>query len=87
MKYLLVGVYQVCSNKSSGVKIAFSLYVYSKNLKIFFQKSQRASAKILSMKHLLMGVYQVCSKNGPWVNIGPAPGVINFPYMCIVKIF
>jgi hypothetical protein len=32
------------------------------------------------MKHLLMGVYQVCSNKGPWVKIGPALGVIDFPY-------
>jgi hypothetical protein len=43
MKHLLVTVYQVCSNKSSGVKIFPILcgvigfpYIYSKNLKIFF---------------------------------------------------
>jgi hypothetical protein len=29
------------------------------------------------MKHLLMGVYQV--------NSNKSPGVIGFPYMCIVK--
>jgi hypothetical protein len=57
--------------------IVFPFYVYSKNL--------RARAKIFSMKHLLMGVYQVCSNNGPWVKIGPAPGVIDIPYMYIVK--
>jgi hypothetical protein len=38
------------------------------------------------MKHLVMGVYQVCSNKGPWVRIGPAPGVIDIPYMCIVKL-
>jgi hypothetical protein len=32
------------------------------------------------MKHLLMGVYQVWSNKSLGVNIGPAPGVIDFPY-------
>jgi hypothetical protein len=32
-----------------------------------------------------MGVYQVCSNKNPGVKIGPAPGVIDFPYMCIAK--
>jgi hypothetical protein len=32
-----------------------------------------------------MGVYQVCSNKSPGVKIGPAPGVIDFPYMHIVK--
>jgi hypothetical protein len=37
------------------------------------------------MKHVLMGVYQVYSNKCPGVKIGPAPGVIDFPYMCIAK--
>jgi hypothetical protein len=37
------------------------------------------------MKHVLMGVYQDCSNKSPGVKIGPAPGVIDFPYMCIAK--
>jgi hypothetical protein len=32
-----------------------------------------------------MGVYQVCSNKSPGVKIGPAPGVIDFPNMCIAK--
>jgi hypothetical protein len=38
------------------------------------------------MKHLLMGVYQVCSNESPGLKIGPALGVIDFPYMYIEKI-
>jgi hypothetical protein len=38
MKHVLMGVYQICSNKSPGVKIGpapgdIDLYVYIKNLK------------------------------------------------------
>jgi hypothetical protein len=29
--------------------------------------------------------YQVCSNKCPGVKIGPAPGVIDFPYLYIVK--
>jgi hypothetical protein len=37
------------------------IYVYSKNLKIFFEKTQIARVKILSMKHLPVSVFKVCS--------------------------
>jgi hypothetical protein len=30
-------------------------------------------------------VYQVCSNKSPRVKTGPAPGVIDFTYMFIVK--
>jgi hypothetical protein len=37
------------------------------------------------MKHHLVGVYQVCSNQCPGVKIGPARGVIDLPYLYIVK--
>jgi hypothetical protein len=37
------------------------------------------------MKHLLVSVYQVCSNKSPWVKTSPTLGVIDFPYMYIVK--
>jgi hypothetical protein len=40
------------------------------------------------MRYLLLSLYQVCSNKIPGVKIGPSPGgsgVIDFPYMCIVK--
>jgi hypothetical protein len=37
------------------------------------------------MKHVLVSVYKVCSNKYPGVKIGPALGVIDFPYMCIAK--
>jgi hypothetical protein len=65
-----MGVYQICSNKSPGVKIGPApevidfIYVYSKKLKKSFE---------------------VCSNKSPRVKIGPAPGDIYLPYMCIAK--
>jgi hypothetical protein len=56
-----------------------------KTLKKIFYGTQRARARIFSMKHVLMDVYQVCSNKSPGFKIGPAPGVIDFPYMCIAK--
>jgi hypothetical protein len=32
-----------------------------------------------------MDVYQVYSNKSPGLKIGPALGVIDFPYLCIVK--
>jgi hypothetical protein len=37
------------------------------------------------MKHHLVSVYQVCSNKCPGVKIGPAPGVIDFSLLYIVK--
>jgi hypothetical protein len=37
------------------------------------------------MNHLLVSVYQVCSNKSPGVKIAPAPVVIDFPYMYVVK--
>jgi hypothetical protein len=51
MKHLLMGVYQVCSNKRAGVKIGTAI-----GGSLFFP---------------------ICT----WVKIGPAPGVIDLPYM------
>jgi hypothetical protein len=39
------------------------------------------------MKHLLVDVYPVCSNKSSRIKIGPAPGVIDFPYMFKVKKF
>jgi hypothetical protein len=48
-------------------------------------KSERAIASIFGMKHLLEDDNQVYSNKGPRVKIGPAPGVIDIPYMYILK--
>jgi hypothetical protein len=37
------------------------------------------------MQIFLVDVYQVCSNKSTRVKIGPVPGVIDFPYMFIVK--
>jgi hypothetical protein len=90
MKHLIVGVCQVCSNKSHGVKIGpvpeviYFPYMYRlKNLKSFFlKKTQRARAEILRMKHLLVSVYQVCSNKSPEDQNWPRPRtVIVFLYI------
>jgi hypothetical protein len=72
MKHLLVSVYQVCSNKSPGVKIGpapgvivFNYMCIVKLKKSSFKKPNELELKMFSMKHLLMGVYQVCPKIGP----------------------
>jgi hypothetical protein len=37
------------------------------------------------MKHLVVSVYKDYSNKSRRVKIGPAPGVIDFPYMYIVN--
>jgi hypothetical protein len=94
MKHLLVDIYQVCSNKSPRSKLTppqgvfeFPYLYIVKTLKIFLWKSKKARAYIFCKKHVLVAVYQVCLTESPRVKIGPAPGVIDFPYMYIVKIW
>ena len=56
-----------------------------KHKKIFFSELAKATGKIFGMKHCVVDLYQDCSNNGPRVKIGPAPGVIDFYYIHIVK--
>jgi hypothetical protein len=83
-------VYQVCSNKSPGVKIGpapgdvdFPYMCIAKTLKIFLEKTRIARVKILSMKHLLVSVYKDCSNKSPGVKTVPAPGVSLFLNICV----
>jgi hypothetical protein len=56
---------------------------------LVFYKNLKKILKSLSLdnwhEHLLVDVLQVCSIKSPRIKIGPAPGVIDFPYMYMVK--
>jgi hypothetical protein len=57
-----------------------------KKLKRFsLKKPKELVFCLFGMKHHLVRVYQVCSNNSPGVKIGPALGVIDFPYLYTVK--
>ena len=43
---------------------------------IFF-KTARPRALIFGMNHCLVDLYQVCWNGGPWVENGPAAGVLG----------
>jgi hypothetical protein len=68
-------LYQSCSNAMATKRFFY------RNLKKFSCKK----SKELELRYLAVDVYQVCSNKSPRVKIGHTPGVIDFPYMYIVK--
>jgi hypothetical protein len=75
MKHVQMDVYQVCSNKSPGVKIGPAPGdIDFPDMCIVFEKTGIARVYILSMKHLLVSVNKDCSNKSPGVKTGPAQG-------------
>jgi hypothetical protein len=56
-----------------------------KNLKYRLLENRKSYSLNIWHEHCLVSVYQVSSNKCPGVKIGPAPGVIVFPFMYIVK--
>jgi hypothetical protein len=50
-----------------------------------FRKPKELELKLFGMKHYLVSVYQVCSNNAVGLKLDPHRGVIDFPYLYVVK--